>query len=261
MKSALSCGLHAWLAAGLAVVSAVAIAVCHPLPAKAQDFERNQGGISSPLLSRCAGKFGAQLRAGDNAFPLLSLMGVPWMAIERTDQTVNGAHVTTIVTGTGVHTRRRGQFVGMRYRCLIDDNGEAVSFTWNDLLPERHEALPPAKVVRGTAYYRPRTQLPQGAELRVQLLDQALDPPELLTEAVVRSAWEEPIPFGLRLPLETKLEGRKLAIAVRLARGSSPLYGLKEPQALSLDQVQRPIELVIDSVVPGTSRELSSLQP
>jgi uncharacterized lipoprotein YbaY len=221
---------------------------------------RDQGGISSPLLSRCAGKFGAQLRAGDNAFPLLSLMGVPWMAIERTNQTVDGAHVAAIVTGTGVRTRRRGQVVGLRYRCLIDDKGEAVSFTWNDLLPERHEALPPAVVVRGTAYYRPRTQLPQGAELRVQLLDQAIDPPELLTEAVVRSAWEEPIPFGLRLPLGMRLEGRKLAIAVRLARGSSPLYGLKEPQALKLDQLERPIDLMIDSVVAGTSPELGLLR-
>jgi len=261
MKCALSCGLHAWFGALLGAVSAVVVAVCHPVPAKAQDIMRDQGGISSPLLSRCAGKFGAQLRAGDNAFPLLSLMGVPWMAIERTDQTVDGAHVATIVTGTGVRTRRRGQVVGLRYRCLIDDNGEAVSFTWNNLLPERHEALPPAVVVRGTAYYRPRTQLPQGAELRVQIIDQALDPPELLTEAVVRSAWEEPIPFSLRLPQDTKLEGRKLAIAVRLARGSAPLYGLKEPQALNLDQLQRPIDLMIDSVVAGTSRELSSLRP
>jgi hypothetical protein len=55
-----------------------------------------------------------------------------------------------------------------------------------------------------------------------------------------------------------KLEDRKLAITVRLARGSSPLYGLKEPQALTVDQLGRPIDLVIDSVV---SRELSSLRP
>jgi hypothetical protein len=79
-----------------------------------------------------------------------------------------------------------------------------------------------------------------------------------LTEVVVRSAWEEPIPFALRLPQNMKLEDRKLAITVRLARGSSPLYGLKEPQALTVDQLGRPIDLVIDSVV---SRELSSLRP
>jgi hypothetical protein len=39
-------------------------------------------------------------------------MGVPWMAIEHTDQMVNGAHVVAIVSGTGVRTRRRGQVVG-----------------------------------------------------------------------------------------------------------------------------------------------------
>jgi uncharacterized lipoprotein YbaY len=216
---------------------------------------------AAPTVSMShAGKFGAQLRAGDNAFPLLSLMGVPWMTIARTDQTVDGAHIVAMVTGTGMRTRRRGQVVGLSYRCLIDDKGEAVNFTWHDLLPERNEALPPAMVVRGTAYYRPRTQLPQGAELRVQLLDRALDPPQLLTEAVVRSSWEEPIPFGLRIPRDMKLDGRKLAIAVRLARGSSPLYGLKEPQGLDLDQLQRPIDLVIDWLVAGTNPKLSSLQ-
>jgi hypothetical protein len=220
---------------------------------------RDQGGISTPLLSRCAGKFGSQLRAGDNAFPLLSLMGVPWLTIERTDQTVDGAHIVAIVSGTGLRSRRRGQVLGLSYRCLIDDKGEAVSFTWHHLLPERDEALPPAMVIRGTAFYRPRSQLPPGAELRVQLLDQGVEPRQLLTETVVRSAWEEPIPFGLRVPLDMKLEGRKLAIAVYLARGSSPLYRLKAPQPLDLNQLQSPVDLIIDSVVDGGGHDLSSL--
>jgi uncharacterized lipoprotein YbaY len=261
MKSAFSSGLSARLGAALTVVSALALSMSICLfPANAQDGIRDQGGISTPLLSRCAGKFGAQLRAGDKAFPLLSLMGVPWMTIERIDETVDGAHIVAVVTGTGMRARRRGQVLGLSFRCLVDDEGEAASFTWHHLLPERNEALPPAMVVRGTAYYRPRTQLPQGAELRVQLFDQAVDPPQLLTETVVRSAWEEPIPFGLRLPLDFKLEGRKLAIAARLARGSSPLYGLEKPQPLDLDQLQRPIDLTIDSVVAGSGHELSSLR-
>jgi len=258
MKSAFFESLSAWLGTSLVAVSALILSVL-PFPANAQDSIRDQGGISTPLLSRCAGKFGAQLRAGDNAFPLLSLMGVPWTTIERTDQTVDGAHIVAVVTGTGMRTRRRGQVLGLSFRCLIDDKGEAASFTWHHLLPERNEIMPPAIVVRGTAYYRPRTQLPQGAELRVQLFDQAIDPPQLLTEAVVRSAWEEPIPFGLRLPPDMKLESRKLALAVRLARGSSPLYGLREPLLLDLNQLQRPINLTIDSAVTG-SHELSSLR-
>jgi hypothetical protein len=135
-----------------------------------------------------------------------------------------------------------------------------VSFTWRDVSPERNEALPSAMVVRGTAYYRPRTQLPLGAGLRVQLLDQSVNPPKLLIETVVRSAWEEPIPFTLRLPPDVRLKGRKLAIAVRLARGSSPLYGLKEPLALDLGQLARPINLTIDSVVGSSDPELGSLQ-
>lgn len=259
MKCAFRWSLPARFGAALTIVFALAVGVNLPHPAKAQGNIRDQGGISTQLLSRCAGKFGSQLRAGDNAFPLLSLMGVPWMTIESTDQTVDGAHIVAIVTGTGMRTRRRGQILGLSFRCLIDDRGEAESFTWHHLMPERNEALPPAMVVRGTVYYRPRSRLPQGAELRVQFLDQLTDPPQLLAEAVVRSSWEEPIPFGLRLPLDMKLEGRKLALAVRLARGSSPLYGLKEPQPLDADQLQRPIDLTIDSVVAG-GHELSSLR-
>lgn len=238
-----SSGVEARIGAALAGVLTFA---CLAFPAAAQKMTADPSGISSPFLSRCAGKFGAQLRAGDQAFPLLSLMGVPWMMIERSDTTMGGMHVAAIVTGIGTHSRRRGQIVGLRYRCLLDDKGEAVSFTWQDLLPERHEALPPAMVLRGTAYYQPRVQLPHGAELRVQLLDEAADPPELLTETVVRTSWEEPIPFVLRLPPDLKLEHRRPAIAVRLARGTSMLYGLREPQPLDLDRLQQPLNVVID---------------
>jgi len=231
--------------------SMFAVLLCLAVSARAQDDIRSQGGISSPLLSRCAGKFGAELRAGDQAFPLLTLMGAPWMTIERTDQTIDGAHVVAVVSGIGARNRRRGQVLGLRFRCLIDDKGEAVSFTWSHLMPERNEALPPATVVRGTAYYHPRLQLPPGSELRVQLIDEAVSPPALLSESVVRSSWVEPVPFTLRLPTDLKLEGRKLVLGVRLSRGRAPLYGLKEPLVLDLDQLHRPIELKIDSVLDG----------
>src|SRR5262249_25573028 len=106
---------------GLGALLALIASVCLAVPAGAQDQDEGQGGISSPLLSRCAGKFGATLRAGDQAFPLFDLSGVPWMNIERTNQTVEGAHVVAIVTGIGSRSRRRGEIVGLRYRCLIDD--------------------------------------------------------------------------------------------------------------------------------------------
>jgi uncharacterized lipoprotein YbaY len=216
--------------------------------AAAQDEFRNQGGISSPLLSRCAGKFGAELREADNAFPLITLMGTPWMTVERTDQTVNGAHVTSIVSGIGARNRRRGEVVALRWRCLIDDKGVAVNFTDSNLNPLRGEELPPALLLRGQAFYRPKAQLPPGAELRVQLLDQAASPPALLTEAVVRSSWFSPIPFGLRVPPDVKLQGRKLVLDVRLSLGATALYRLKQPQALDPDQLQRTIEVTVDAV-------------
>jgi hypothetical protein len=64
MKSAFFESLSAWLGTSLVAVSALILSVL-PFPANAQDSVRDQGGISTPLLSRCAGKFGAQLRAGD----------------------------------------------------------------------------------------------------------------------------------------------------------------------------------------------------
>ena len=110
----------------------VAFAVClgfTPASWAQQEEFRDQGGISSPLLSRCAGKFGSELREADNAFPLLTLMGAPWMTVERTDQTVEGQHIVAVVTGIGARNLRHGAVVGVRYRCLIDDKGAAVSFT------------------------------------------------------------------------------------------------------------------------------------
>ena len=235
-----------------ATLAALAVGLCLPLAAHAQDEQfGNQGGISSPLLSRCAGKFGADVREADNAFPLLALMGMPWVTIERTDQTVDGAHVIATVTGIGGRNRRRGEVVGLRYRCLINDKGEAASFTYSDLQPLRNEELPAALVLRGRAFYRPKAQLAPGAELRVQLFDNAVAPPVLLTEAVVRSSWVNPIPFSLRLPPDMKPQGRKLILDVRLSLGALTLYRLKQPQALNPDRLQQPIEVTVDAVAGG----------
>jgi uncharacterized lipoprotein YbaY len=233
------------------VLAFLAACLCLPFAAQAQDDQfRNQGGISSPLLSRCAGKFGAEIREADNAFPLLTLWGAPWMTVERTDQTIDGAHIVSIVTGIGSRNRRRGEVVTLRYRCLIDDKGVAANFTETLLQPQRGEELPPAMFIRGQANSRPKAQMAPGTELRVQLLDQATNPPALLTEAVVRSSWINPIPFSLRLPPDMKLEGRKLVLDARLSLGASTLYRLQKPQALNVDQLQRPIDVTMD-VVPG----------
>ena len=138
--------------------------------------------------------------------------------------------------------------MALRYRCLIDDKGAAVSFTWK-VVPA-NESLPPAMLLRGSADYQPKAQLAPGAELRVQLLDQSTAPPALITELVERSSWVSPIPFGLRLPTDVKLEGRKLVIDARLSLGASTLYRLKQPQPIALDRLQQPINLTIDAMVP-----------
>jgi uncharacterized lipoprotein YbaY len=238
---------------GPGALLALVVSVWLALPAGAQEQEEGQGGISTPLLSRCAGKFGATLRAGDQAFPFLELAGVPWLKIERTDQNVEGAHIVTVVTGIGVRSRRRGEVAGLRYRCLIDNKGVAVSFTWNDLLPQNSEALPTGIVLRGSALYQPKRPLPPGAELRVQLFDRAAEPPVLLAESVVRSSWVDPIPFTLRVPSDMKLQDRKLAIDARLSLGRLVLYRLKEPHGLALDRLMQPITITMDAPEPGSA--------
>jgi uncharacterized lipoprotein YbaY len=225
--------------------------LCLPLAVRAQDEPfRDQGGISSPLLSRCAGKYGAEVREADNAFPLLTLMGVPWMKIERTDRTVEGQHIVAVVTGIGTRNRRRGEVVGLRFHCLIDDKGVAVDFTHTELQPQRGEELPAGLVLRGQATYRPKAQLAPGAELRVQLSDAATQPPTLLTESVARSSWVNPLPFVLRLPTDMKLQSRKLVLDARLSLGATTLYRLRQPVALDPDRLMRTIEVTIDAVTP-----------
>jgi len=224
-------------------LAATLVMLCAP------SFAQEARGISSLAISRCAGKLGSQVRAGDQAFPLFSLDGIPWVKIERGDRTVDGLRIATTVTGTGAHHRRRGQVVGFRFTCLLDDKGEALAFSLTDLLPERGEGLPPALIVRGAASYLPRLQLPQGVELRAQLLDVSRDAAgEVLSETVVRSSWEEPIPFVLRLPPDTGLDGRKAVIAARLVIGSADLYELKQAHPVSAADIGRPIELRLDPV-------------
>ena len=79
-------------------------------------YAQDAGAISSPALSRCAGKFGAETRAADPAFVSLALDGVPWLTTEQTDDTVGSQPISETVTGTGYRRRRDGTEVHMRPR-------------------------------------------------------------------------------------------------------------------------------------------------
>ena len=103
----------------------------------ASALAQDAGGISSVLISRCAGKLGAGVREGDAAFPLFSLDGAPWVSIRQSVKNSGDARIATTVTGTGTRHRRRGEVVNFQYTCLLDDSGAAVSFKSSDLLPER----------------------------------------------------------------------------------------------------------------------------
>jgi hypothetical protein len=84
------------------------------------------------------------------------------------------------------------------------------------------------------------------------LFDKAANPPELLTESVVRSSWVEPIPYALRLPHDMKLQDRKLVIEARLSLGASVLYRPKQPEVLTLDELQKPIDIILVPSVGAT---------
>jgi uncharacterized lipoprotein YbaY len=122
-------------------------------------------------------------------------------------------------------------------------------FHAGQLMPKLGDELPPAIIVDGSAAYLERTMLPRRAELRVQLLDIAKSPAgEVVTEQVVRSGWQVPISFALRLPKNTALEGRKLAIAARMVLAHQVLFRLKEPRVIDAADLRKPIDLVLDKV-------------
>ncbi len=186
-------------------LSPILLACTLAAPALAEDT----GGISSAVISHCAGKIGVETRQADAAYGLIALDGIPWLAIERTEESVGTQPIKITVTGTGAQHRRNGTSVPFRFTCVLDANGDALMFHASDLMIKLGGELPPAIVVEGSAAYPEKMMLPRGAELRVQLLDLSKSPAgEIMAEQVVRSGWQVPIPFALRLPRDTALEVR-----------------------------------------------------
>ncbi len=206
-------------------------------------------GISSLAISRCAGKVGMETRQSDAAFGVIMLDGIPWTTIERTQKQIGSQIIATTATGTGAWRRHDGAAAPFRFSCVLDTNGQALMFHTSLIDPLLGDALPPSIRVRGSVTYLQKMALPRGAELRVQLLDIAKTPVgEILAEQVVRSGWAVPIPFALRLPKDTSLEGRKLAITARLVEAHQTLFQLKEPRAITGDDLRKSIELTLDKV-------------
>lgn len=107
-----------------------------------------------------------------------------------------------------VREPRDGTLVTFQFTCGLDANGQALMLHASQLPPRPNETSVPERVVAGSAGYARKMALPHGAELRVQLLAAAAQPPAvgsptepvILTGQVVRSGWEVPVPFALHLP-------------------------------------------------------------
>lgn len=220
------------------------LAACVATPALAAP----DGGISTPILSRCAGKAGLETRQSDAAFGLLALDGVPWLSIERTDEAVGVQPIMTTVTGTGSRHRRNGTSVPFRFTCVLDASGQALMFHASLLMPKLGDTLPPAKLISGTVTLGEKTALPRGVELQIQLYDIAVSAEgELLAEQVVRSGWQVPIPFALRLPATFSAEGRKLALTARLVSAHQAQYRLPGPRLLTDREFAGPVVLTLET--------------
>jgi uncharacterized lipoprotein YbaY len=222
-----------WLLAGLVAASAQA---------------QEASAVSSAALSRCAGKAGMDIRKGDPAFVTVAFDGAPWLAVERTEQAVASRKVAATLTGTGWLRRRDGTSVPLRFTCLLDPEGQAVVVHLRALLRNLGDELPPSIVVEGAASYLEKQPLPRGVELQVKLLDVAKSPDEVLAEQVVRSGWQVPIPFALRLPRDTAFEGRRLTITARFVLARQPLFQLKEQRPLQLADLHKFVILTLDKV-------------
>ena len=214
-------------------------------------FAAPEDGVSTPMLSRCAGKAGLETRQSDAAFGLLALDGAPLLSIERTDEAVGIQPIMTTVTGTGSRYRRNGTSVPFRFTCVLDADGQALMFHASLLMPKLGDTLPPATVISGSATLAEKIALPRGVELRIQLFDIARSAEgELLAEQVVRSGWQVPIPFALRLPATFSTEGRKLIITGRLVAAHQVQYRLPAPRVLSDRDILAPVVLTLER--PGS---------
>lgn len=207
--------------------------------------------LTTEELSRCAGKVGTETRQADPAFATFGLDGVPWIVVDRTQAKIGSLSIATTITGIGWRRRRDGTSVNFRYTCALDPKGQAVIFHAVPLQRNLGDQLPPAIVIEGAAAYLDKTPLPKGIELQVQLLDVSKSPsPEVLTEGVVRSGWQVPIPFALRLPKDVSLADRKLEIRARFVQARQPLFQLQDKRGLTAEDLDKFIILTLDKVAP-----------
>jgi uncharacterized lipoprotein YbaY len=202
----------------------------------AHKAEVDPGGISTAALSRCAGLAGGEMREADAAFGELMLDGVPWLFAQQNHQAI-------VLSSTGTLRRRNGTTVPFRFLCALDDAGHANMFRVISAGVE--EVLPPSRSIKGVAVPAGlEMPLARGVELRVQLLDVTKEPKgELLAEQIVRSGWQIPIPFALRVPADAVLDGRQLAIAARIVLARETLYRMERPRALTPEELPRPLTL------------------
>ena len=122
-------------------------------------------------------------------------------------------------------------------------------FHTSQLLTRLRDDLPPSSFVNGYGDLSREDGAPKDLELRVQLLDIATPSnPEILTEQVVRTGWQVPLPFFLRLPKDTPMQGRKLVIGARMLAGNELLFELKEPRPISSADLGRSIDLTLTKV-------------
>jgi len=211
-------------------------------------YAQDSGAISSPVLSRCAGRAGTETRAADPAFVSLALDGVPWLTIEQTDGMIGSQPISETVTGIGYRRRRDGTKVPFRFTCVLNFDGPALMLHISHLMLRLGDDLPPAIIVEGAATYVDKMPLPKGAELQVRLLDVSKSSGDVLAEQVVRSGWQVPIAFALRLPKETALAGRKLVVTARFVLAHQVLFQLKEPRAVTGDDLHKFLTLTLDKI-------------
>ncbi|MBY0323713.1 MAG: YbaY family lipoprotein [Reyranella sp.] len=215
-------------------------------------FANEADGISSLAVSRCAGRMGLDVREADGAFGSFALDGIPWTTAEHVEETVGDQAISTTITGTGLFRRRNGAAVWFRYTCFLDAKGQALIIHASPLMLHLGDKLPPSTTISGTAGYRGNSPLPHGIELRLQLLDIGQEPAEVLAEQVVRSGWQQPIAFALRLPAATSLQHRKLVIVARLVLAHRTLFRLVEPYAVPAENIGATVNLILEPLSPSS---------
>ncbi|MCW5745037.1 MAG: hypothetical protein KIT36_02410 [Alphaproteobacteria bacterium] len=203
------------------------------------------GGLSAPAVSACINKVDLDRGNRNSTYRAVAFDGQPWLGLRTLDKKLGTQRVWSRIAGTGMWWQADGTTVALRFACQLDSGGRAVKVQTEPVNMASGDRLPPHRLISGTA--RIAGEVPADGELRLQLLDASMPrTPKVIAEQVVRGGQAGVIPFALRLPADTALDGRPLTIEAIIAAQGLVRAALRTPRPVSEADVAAPVTLLLE---------------